>query len=171
MPSLIEVRFNLVATVLPGAQSTSLTDAPNLPPGTLEQIQNPITGEIEPVWKESTHATLELTPDPRDGSYDIFCEFRGIIAAGTRGAASTETWGKEYMNIDIVKMRFPRSVTISNRDRVFNVRPRAGYPAASIWNDPEGQPTLWDVRGITPVLDPFGRKTDNYALLERVQNP
>lgn len=168
MPSLVEVRFNMKATVLVGAQVSGVAIA-----GRFIAVQNPDTGAIEDKWVASDNfQRVNWSDDPNTTdieAFDIICEFRGVIAAGIRGSATAETFGKDYLKIDITKMRFPKRYSITAHDRVVNVRDRlTGSP---IWKEQETlNPPVWDVRGVTPILDPLGRLTDYYALVQRVQN-
>ena len=72
-------------------------------------------------------------------------------------------------SVDYVKMTFPRFIKISKRDRITNIRNRKGQV---VWAEEEhdGSPTVFNVMGVTPVLDPFGNWIENFALLARSED-
>jgi hypothetical protein len=93
---------------------------------------------------------------------------RGVIVGGVRAAGTTEIFDPKgvYENIDFVKMNFPADVVITKRDRITNV---TGPDGNVIWKEEEfsGAATVFDVLGVTPVIDPFGMLVENFALLQR----
>lgn len=137
--------------------------------GHYEDKQDPITGEIERVWV--VEDVDPVTPGVQEKR--VKCIVRGILDGGIRVAGTTERITPQgiYENIDYVKMQFPANITITKRDRITNVTNRNGVV---VWREEEfdNRPTVFDVLGVTPVLDPFGNHVENSALLQRadVQN-
>lgn len=172
MRCLTSARFNMRADVL--KQGTD----PAPPPdefGEWVQEQDPLTHEIIRVWKP-----FEVTPDdPTTPTYDpsfmsVPCIARGIVDGGIRVAGTTERWGELYQNVDYVRMVFPANFVITKRDRITNIRNRAGQ---ILWKDEETDPTatggwrstVFEVMGVTPVPDPWGRHIENVAMLSRAE--
>lgn len=130
--------------------------------------QDTETGEIIRLWQPT-----DLTDDPQtpqnEGLQTFRCLARGIIDGGIRVSGTTERFSEMYENVDYVKITFPASVILSKRDRVTNIRDGKNN---IIWKEEEqigSPPTVFNVMGVTPVIDPFGRHIENQALLERAE--
>lgn len=155
------------ATVLKpaGAPETSAVTLDAKSVGQWKYIQDPISGAITRTW-------IEVTDDPTTQTdeyaefHDVACAIRGVIDGGIRVAGTTERFGETYENIDWVKATFPPTINITKRDKVTNIRNAQGQV---VWLNEEsnGKPTIFNVMGVTPVLDPFSRVIYNVALLER----
>lgn len=120
---------------------------------------DPDSGEVRKTWEAFAEGV------------GIPCTFHGILEGGIRVAGTTERFGNIYENVDWAKMEFGPGAPISKRSQVTNVRNLKGI---IIWREEEmekvsGQfpPTVFDVQGVTPVVDAFGRQTENSALLQR----
>jgi hypothetical protein len=99
---------------------------------------------------------------------------RGIIDGGIRVAGTTERWGETYVDIDYCRIEFPARVLVTKRDRITNIRNRKGqilWLEEELGPDGEGKfrATVFEVLGVTPVVDPFGNHTSNVAMLERAE--
>ena len=133
--------------------------------------QDPITGEIIRVWEEAV-----LTPDDPDTHdvderevYNFECQARGIMTGGLNTQGTAERWTSKgtYENVDFVEMQVAPEVVITKRDKVTNIRNSRGE---IVWREEEYgtmKPTVFDVRGVMPSLDPFGSLVEWYVLLER----
>jgi hypothetical protein len=122
---------------------------------------DPDSGEVRKTWQ----------PLPNGAGVGIPCTFHGILEGGIRVAGTTERFGNIYENIDWAKMEFGPGQPISKRSQVTNVRNLKGV---IIWREEEMDPvngvfppTVFDVQGVTPVVDAFGNQTENSALLQR----
>lgn len=155
----------MTATVL--TQGGIIVDSTN-PDGSVvghyESKQDPETGEIIRVWVvEDTDPVVPGVQEKR-----VKCIVRGILDGGIRVAGTTERINPQGIieSVDFVKMQFPASVTITKRDRVTNIANRHGI---IIWREEESNnaPTIFDVQGVTPVVDPFGNLIEWTALLQR----
>jgi len=130
--------------------------------------QDPISGEIIREWNDTD-------PDvPSQVAIDIPCMVEGIIDGGIRVAGTTERWGEHYDNIDWVRMEFPSSYIVTKRDRITNIRNAKTNQAIWVEEETAGTngvmvPTIFEVIGVTPVTDPFGRNGQNLALLQRAE--
>lgn len=153
--------------------------------GTWEDSQDPLTGQIVKVW----------TPYPAEPNYypgyqqpgtvsnskkvmvreNIPCIARGIVDGGIRVAGTTERFGEGYENVDYVKMWLPANVLVTKRDRITNIRDRHGRVQ---WLNEEyyvpGDPdtlraTVFNVNGVTPLLDAYNNVVEWYVMLERAE--
>lgn len=150
-------------------RQTSGTSTPSAD-GQWQDYQDPITGEIIrkwiPVGDNPTTGTNEGV-----GAGTFACQARGIIDGGIRVAGTTERWGETYVDIDYCRIEFPAQIILTKRDRVTNIRNRQGQ---ILWVEEElpfvsgvFRATVFNVLGVTPVIDPFGKHTSNVAMLER----
>ena len=162
-------KYDQVATLLRQGYSPEIdTNDPN--EGHYVYEQHPITGEVVRRWVE-----VPLPDDPDTGideSTNVLtfrCQARGIITGGLNSQGTTERWTSKgtYENIDYIEMQVPKGVTITKRDRVTNITNSRGEV---VWREEEfgrNTPTIFDVRGVTPSLDPFGHLVEWFVLLER----
>jgi hypothetical protein len=172
---LTSARFNMKADILrqSDGQSTPTSE------GEWRDYQDPITGEIIRKWYPV--GDNPATPDDNEGvnAGTMPVMARGIIDGGIRVAGTTETWGETYIDIDYVRIEFPASYILTKRDRITNIRDKKGH---IVWLEEELGPedadsdpdtpktfraTVFNVKGVTPVIDPFGRHSSNVAMLER----
>ena len=156
---LVSAKYNMTATML--SQGVVSTD-----PGAGEFVtrQDPDTGEIIRVWQEVD------ADDVTSGmqAYTFNCTARGIITGGIRAVGTIEEFNNngEYVKSDYIKMSFGIDVPLNDRSKVTNI---AGPRGNIIWKEEEsdGLPTIFNVLGVTPVIDPFGEHIENSALLQR----
>ena len=97
----------------------------------------------------------------------------GVLVRGVRGTPITEEWNKDYEPQERVKMFVASSVIdsdiispirLTRRFRVSNIRDRATDNV--LWFSDTGEPLEFNIEGITPINDPFGRIVE-YELLLR----
>lgn len=147
-----------------------------------ESARHPITNEIIRVWvPEETE--IEDNPDTKhdEGWFTFPCEARSVVTGGlnTQGTAERWTTKGEYEDVDFVTIKYSPKIILTKRDRITNIR---GADGEILWveegmKDPEGKhtykPTIFDVNGVSPLVDPFNNHIENYALLSRAtsQNP
>lgn len=166
MRCLTGATFNMTATVLKpeGAPETAGGDATKS--GHWTYTQDPTSGAIITKWITTTDDPL--TDRDESGLLRIRCSVRGIIDGGIRVAGTTERFSDKYESVDWAKMTFPNGISITKRDRITNVRNAKGE---LVWTEEEStnSPTIFNVMGVTPVLDPFSRVLYNTALLERAE--
>jgi len=127
--------------------------------GAIERVwdDNPVTEEIE----TDTHYTGEILRN-------VPLIARSVVSQGTTAAGATEKFNTEYMAVDYVRAYFPKNINISKRDRVTNIRSKRGNDV--LWREEEmddSPPTVFDVMGIQPVIDPFGRLVEQIVLMQR----
>ena len=163
MRCLTSARFNMTATVLTQGEYPTTDDPDSL--GDWVNRQDPETGEIIRVWvpkevDEDGDNVMEVK--------EVSCMVRGILDGGIRVAGTTERITPQGIveSVDFVKMQFPAHETITKRDRVTNITNRDGVV---LWREEESHnsPTIFDVMGVQPVVDPFGNLIEWSALLQR----
>jgi hypothetical protein len=151
--------------------------------GEWDSAQDPLTGEIVRVWQPYTNPVDPSSPSDPPTLLEIPCLARGIVDGGIRVAGTTEWFGsKDYRSIDYVRLWVPPNVNITKRDRVTNIKDTTGK---IIWRNEEYEPqssdktaeeynqtvlpTLFNVNGVTPLLNAFNRTTEQYVLLENAE--
>jgi hypothetical protein len=178
MISLLDVRFNMKATVLNRWASDEVEENPVaadvVKGGHWMPVQDDETGGIKQMWVEDQVA---VTPKPgrtdstfrsslnQPGQFNIECVVRGFPEVGFRSSANTENFldGK-YVAIEDLKMSYPARYNLSRRQLITNIRRND----VILWLEEDtGQPTVFEVQGITPTFDPFGRHIDNLTVLKR----
>ena len=162
---LTSARFNMKADIL--RQHNTDPVNPSEPTGEWTIRQDPDSGEIIRVWQSATAVDNPATTDEDEGLESFRCIARGIIDGGIRVAGTTERFSDLYENVDFIKITFPARTRLTKRDRVTNIRDPKGN---IIWREeeqPSAPPTVFNVMGVTPVIDPFGRHIESFAMLER----
>lgn len=96
----------------------------------------------------------------------VRCQARSIASEGIRTVGSTEQFDEDYWNEDYVRMNV--TYRMSKRDRVRNIR--HDQSDESQYNDDDGNPIEFEVLGVQPVQDPFGRTVEYDVLMFRVQD-
>lgn len=169
MICLTSARFVMKADVLHQTEGTSTI--PGDSDGVIDEAgewitrQDPDTGEIIRIWQpnEVTDTTIPVPTTTKSFN----CIARGITSNTVVGGGTLESFGELYDNSDYVLMHFPAHIKISKRDRVTNIRGRDNKVIWTEQEQPSEPPTIFNVNGVTPMIDPFGRHTENVALLER----
>lgn len=165
---LTSARFNMKADILRQGAEVAGVINPTDQTGEWVNQQDPESGTIRRKWQSYAQADNPLTVE-NEALTTFRCVARGIIDGGIRVAGTTERWDELYQNVDYVKITFPASTVINRRDRVTNIRDSKGN---IIWKEeeqPDAPPTIFNVSGITPILDPFGKHIESFALLERAE--
>jgi hypothetical protein len=168
MRCLLDVRFNMIATVLNdfrSANSGSVEDS--VTGGHWETIQDPDTGALSQVWVEdvSTPPLPGTTSTVNISRFDIECYVRGF-QPGFLSTPNTQSFeGNRYIPSEIVTLVFPAKYFLNRNQYITNIR---GRDKRILWIEEEtGMPTVFEVQGTTPNFDPFGRHIDNTSVLKR----
>lgn len=98
---------------------------------------------------------------------------KAITGGGIRVVGSTESWGEDYEGIEWAKMNIasqtlPSGNLVTRRWRVMNIRDRS--TDLQLWVGDDGLPIEFNVMGITPIIDPFGRPVEYELLLKGITN-
>lgn len=159
---LTGAKFSMKATILHQISTDDSVEYPEEIGGWADN-QDPLTGEIVRAWGP----TIDVIDDPdtvpdEEVIHIVNCLARGVSYKTGRD----EEFGREYRALDSVNLWVPSGVSISRRDKVMNISTKQGQ---LLWTD-EDTPTkgmVFQVIGVTPILDPFGRHTETFAVLER----
>jgi hypothetical protein len=171
---LTSAKFTMDAEVLTWTGWTGADPAPpqDSTAGEWATYQDPITLEVRNVWRPTIVVPDNPnTPEVEQKVKTIECLARGIVSSGIRTSGTTEAFGEWYRNVDLIQMWIPAKYVITKRDRVTNIREKRN--GKIIWIDEEymgtdgPRPTIFNVTGVTPLLDPFNRHTQNLVFLER----
>lgn len=174
-------RFNMKATVLTGIAQNQPAPEMVTPeaieaelPGRWENIQDPDTGGIRrewvvdqaPVQTAAAGAVVVMPSSANVQSFDIECYARGFTELGFRSSANTESFEDGvYKAGEVIQMVFPAKYALSRGFFVTSIRSRTDE---LLWVEEEiSQATVFEVQGVTPTFDPFGRHIDNIAILKR----
>lgn len=120
------------------------------------------------IYVQTTSRDPDTRQVTRSWAFDrtVLCQARSIASEGIRTVGSTEQFSEEYWNEDYVRMNV--TYRISKRDRVRNIR---HYRTdESQYDDDDGNPIEFEVLGVQPVQDPFGRNAEWDVLMFRVQD-
>lgn len=158
MSCLISSRFNMKATILrQWDYGSPVSDA------TFEGKQDPWTLEIISEWDQDTSKV-----ESGIQTIEFACIARGIEDGGIRVVGTTDDIKNDgkLVSSDYVRMQFGPNIILTKRDRVTNIKDSSGN---IIWKEEEfdGSPTVFNVMGVKPVVDPFGSHIENSALLQR----
>lgn len=134
---------------------------------------HPESNELIRVWEKGTADDPDTpTVDETAIRKTVMCMARSVKSDGMRVNATTEDWGKIVSESDYVNVWYPASsaVVISKHDRITNVRDaRTGQV---FWMEEEfdtPSPTVFDVIGVEPKFDAFGRLVEWKLTLERAE--
>lgn len=169
--SILGVRFNMRATVL--NMFASDPAKPDVGIGHWEVVQDDDTGGVKRIWVDGPVSTPagyrradfqsnKLGP----AKYTIECAVRGFTEVGFRSSANTESFlDGSYRPFEVVEMTYPAKYTLSRRQLVTDIGTKGGKP---LWVEADtGNPTVFEVQGVTPTFDPFGKHIDNLTVLRR----
>lgn len=101
----------------------------------------------------------------------VNCLSKAITGGGIRVVGSTEQWGEDYEEVEWAKMNIasqtlPSGNVVTRRWRVTNIRDRVS--GQQLWIGDDGLPIEFNVYGISPIIDPFGRPSEYELLLKGV---
>ena len=169
--------YNMTALVIKQGDVLDNNPATGSINGRYEYIQDPISGSMERVWIPDAHTPADdeiINRDPLEGALTgrrIECSARGILEGGIRVTATTERFStRGTLEVaDYINFEFPHNEILTRRDRITDIRNSDGE---LIWIEEEStsRPTVFEVTGVTPVVDPFGIKMKNFTLLERADD-
>lgn len=176
MRCLTSARFNMSALVLSQGQPTpGNPEEGHSPNGHYEYQQDPDTGAMIRVWVIVPDDVPEppsavSTPGGMMEGTRFKCMARGFTDGGIRVAGTTERFSSRGTidTVDFVTIKFPKFVILSRRDRVTDIRNNKNV---LLWKEEEfdDAPTVFEVNGVTPIIDPFGNHIENSALLQRAE--
>lgn len=170
---LTAARFNMKADILRQGRYTDNAGTFNPTDAVGEWVmqQDPDSGEIIRTWQSNNVTDNPNTPNNEtvQALESFSCIARGIIDGGIRVAGTTENFGAMYDNVDYVMMTVGPTPRITKRDRITNIRNKSNI---ILWRDeetPGAAPTVFNVKGVTPIPDPWGNLIEQRIMLERAE--
>jgi hypothetical protein len=165
--------------VIPDDPKTPAND-PNLPEGATpnghyEYQQDPDTGAMVRVWvvdldPMTSAPNTVVVPGGTASGTRFKLMARGFTDGGIRVAGTTERWSSrgDIETVDFITIKYPAFITLTRRDRVTDIRNNRNV---LLWKEEEfdDSPTIFEVNGVTPIIDPFGTHVENSALLQRAE--
>jgi hypothetical protein len=116
--------------------------------------QDPDTGAIKKEW------IYQRSMD---------CHAKGTISnSATTRSSDKQIFDNRYANDQQVQVRTIERLT--SRDKVSNIRDQKNNPIWTEINFPSDTPTVFEVVGVTPITDPFGRLIGYNSTLKRSEN-
>jgi len=164
-------KYEQRATLLrPGDAAGAEQPVENEPGGYWKVEQHPLTGQVIRTWVEYTEDNPD-TPENETKKNIFECQARAIVTGGLNSQGTTQRWDSkgDYVNVDYVELQVPPDLIITKNDRVTSITDSRGNV---IWKEEEFgsmKPTVFNVRGVSPVVDPFGSVTEQFVLLERAE--
>lgn len=168
---LTKVRFNMKCDIIKplGAPETVIDISTEGTLGHWEYRQNIDSGAIEKKWIDDP-STPDIDEEYTPGLIkDAPVMARGIIDGGIRVSGTTERYSTVLETVDYVTATFPKNVNVTLRDRVTNIRNNFGEV---IWKEeqiPGAPATVFNVQGLTPIMDPWGHLLEYQTLLQRAE--
>lgn len=170
MKCLTGIKYNMKASIIDFAPRADAVDAA-ITGGHFEVIQDEETGGVKRIWVEDTAVAPAFNAArpvsiPR---FEIPCYARGFTELGFRSTANTQSFEDGvYRAVEVIQMTYPSRYNLTRSQYVTNIRDRWSNV---LWLEEElGEPTIFEVQGVTPIFDPFGRHVDNLAVLRRAVN-
>lgn len=137
--------------------------------GTYERYQDPDSGEI---LQRFIPAVAPVAPGTRlyNNEYDIPCYARGYTDLGFRSSANREVILKgDYTAFEAIEFTYPGRYNKLTRQsyitKIVDTKTRQ-----VMWEEEEtGEPTVFQVQGMTPVYDPFGKLREWTGVVVRAE--
>lgn len=174
MPScILGARMNMSALIVRQGVASDGNSGTGTPNQLYEYNQDPWSGAVIRDWVpdvDTDDSVPGVQPSTLSRGSRTRCAVRGMADGGIRVAGTGERFSSRgtIETVDFVTMKYPAEVIITRRDRVTDIRNRAGK---LIWTEEEfsNAATIFEVNGVTPILDPFGTHIENSALLQRAE--
>ncbi len=118
------------------------------------EIQDPDTGAIKREW--NYHRTVD-------------CHAKGVISnSATTRSSDKQVFDNRYKNDQQIQVRTIDRLT--SREKITNIRDQHDVPIWTEINFPTETPTVFEVVGVTPITDPFGRTIGYNSAMRRSEN-
>lgn len=120
----------------------------------LSVTQDANSGAVERTWSIAT-----VGGTPQEG---LSCSARN--ASPNAIGASSEVFSELYSSSDFISVTMSTDVAITKRHRITNIKDADGN---FVWKDDNSSPMMFDVQGIVPIIDPFGKHVENKVLAQK----
>lgn len=107
----------------------------------------------------------------RDFNYaaTLSCHAKGMVTnSATSRSSDRQEMGNKYINEQMVQIRTVEKLNL--RHKITNIRDKNNNPIWKELNYPTETPTVFEVIGVTPILDPFGTILAYNSLAKRSEN-
>jgi len=99
----------------------------------------------------------------------LLCHAKGIISnSASVRSSDKQIFDNRYKNDQIIQVRTIERIT--PREKITNIRDSQGNP---IWTEidfPSNTPTVFEVVGVTPMTDPFGKVIGFNSTIKRSES-
>lgn len=159
---ITSVKFTMEATIL---RRASMNQQKESQAGYFKSFQDPDTGEIRQVW-----VAADIDPVLSGEEETIPCLVKANYTVANDNTLNYR--GARLIDHEVVDMYFPSRYQIYTSDRVTNITQNG----VLIYEDDRGQrhqapkPTVYEVIGVSPITDPFGRAVEKIAQLRKVND-
>lgn len=97
------------------------------------------------------------------------CHAKGVISnSATTRSSDRQVFSNKYANEQVIQIRTIDRITI--REKVTNIRDSKNVPIWTELDFPTETPTVFEVVGTTPIMDPFGKVIGYSSSLKRSEN-
>jgi hypothetical protein len=123
------------------------------------------------IYKQTEAQDVNTGAIKREWSYykTVNCHVKGIISnSATARSGDRQVFNNKYINEQLIQVRTVER--LSGREKATNIKDSAG---AIIWTEldyPTETPTVFEVIGTTPMMDPFGRVIGYSSNMKRSEN-
>ena len=99
----------------------------------------------------------------------VVCSAKGNISnSSSMTKGDNQTFSSKYKNEQALQIRTLEKITL--REKVTNIRDQEGNVIWEELNFPSNTPTVFEVMGITPMIDPLGGVLAYNATVKRSEN-
>lgn len=99
----------------------------------------------------------------------VDCHAKGVISnSATTRSSDRQVLSNKYSNEQVIQIRTIDRITI--REKVTNIRDSKNVPIWTELDFPTETPTVFEVVGTTPIMDPFGKVIGYSSSLKRSEN-
>jgi hypothetical protein len=99
----------------------------------------------------------------------VDCHAKGVISnSATTRSSDKQVFDNRYKNDQQIQVRTVDRLTA--REKITNIRDQHDVPIWTEINFPTETPTVFEVVGVTPITDPFGRTIGYNSAMRRSEN-
>ncbi len=123
------------------------------------------------VYKQNETQDADTGAIVREWSYykTVSCHAKGVISnSATTRSSDKQVFDNRYKNDQQIQVRTVDRLTA--REKITNIRDQHDVPIWTEINFPTETPTVFEVVGVTPITDPFGRTIGYNSAMRRSEN-
>jgi len=168
MTCLSSIKFNLIATITRNYRENVSDDDGG---GGFQDIYDELTGEVRQVWV----ATDLIPNDAVDAiTSEVPCFVSPSYTVSQANDVKYNQGGARVIDTERLVMKVPARYHLFNTDRVTAIKDRTGVLVFEDDQTPKTvngvsvpKPAIYNITGVTPVMDPFGRVIERQVQLEK----